>query len=73
MLEGMKAQITRLEQQRVRDQEEASRRERRLERDNATLISALARGIEHQEGLDRTTESDRVATSQQTGAPTGTD
>ncbi|KAL6133913.1 hypothetical protein ACLB2K_066146 [Fragaria x ananassa] len=61
MLEGMRAQITRLEQQRVKDQEEASGRERRLEKENAILMSTLARGIEHREALDRAAESNRAA------------
>ena len=44
-MEGMRAQIAQLERQRVRDQEEASGRERRLEKENAMLLSALSRGI----------------------------
>ncbi|KAL6208934.1 hypothetical protein ACLB2K_019877 [Fragaria x ananassa] len=56
----------------ARDRGEASARERRLEGDNAMLMGALARGVEHREALDRASELDREATSRQTGAPKGT-
>lgn len=44
-MEGMRAQIAQLERQRVRDQEEASGREHRLEEENVALLSALSQGI----------------------------
>ncbi|KAL6145660.1 hypothetical protein ACLB2K_056345 [Fragaria x ananassa] len=69
MLEDMRAQITQLEQQSAYDRVEASGRERRLEKDNATLMRALARGVEHREALDWAGELDRATTSQQTGTP----
>lgn len=60
MLEGMKVQITLLKQHRVQDQDEVTGREQRLESDNATLMSALARGIEQQEALKRATVSQQA-------------
>ncbi|KAL6211689.1 hypothetical protein ACLB2K_016912 [Fragaria x ananassa] len=67
-MEGIRAQITRLEQQMVRDQEEASGRELMVEKKNAILLSALSRGIGQREALDRAAELDRADTSRLTGA-----
>ena len=55
-----------------RDRGEASGRESRLERDNATLMRALARGVEDREVLDRAGELDRAAKARHTGALVGT-
>ena len=71
MLEDMRSQIARLEQRGAREREDASTRERRLERDNAILMGALERGIEHREVLDRASERDRAATSRLVGTPAG--
>ncbi|KAL6214576.1 hypothetical protein ACLB2K_014008 [Fragaria x ananassa] len=60
-MEGMRAQIARLEQQRVRDQEETSGRERMMEKENATLLRAMSRGIGQREALDRATDVDMAA------------
>lgn len=46
MIEGMRADSARLERERARDNEEAMARERRLERDNASLMTTLARRID---------------------------
>ncbi|KAL6179254.1 hypothetical protein ACLB2K_050770 [Fragaria x ananassa] len=62
-MEGIRAQIARLEQQRVKDQEKASGRERRPEKENTTLMSAMSRGKGQREALDRAAELDRVAKS----------
>ncbi|KAL6179453.1 hypothetical protein ACLB2K_050968 [Fragaria x ananassa] len=53
MIERMRADSARLGRQRVRDHEEAMARERRLERDNATLMNALARRIDQNQVIDK--------------------
>ncbi|KAL6176919.1 hypothetical protein ACLB2K_053551 [Fragaria x ananassa] len=62
MIEGMRADSAQLERERVRDHEEAMARERRLERDNATLMNALARRIDQNQVIDRA-----IATQQALG------
>lgn len=45
MVGVLKANIARLERERVRDHQEALARVRRLEQNNATIVSSLARRL----------------------------
>ncbi|KAL6178529.1 hypothetical protein ACLB2K_050047 [Fragaria x ananassa] len=55
MVERLRADVARMERERTRDRLEAATREKKLERDNATIMDALARRLESDEAIDRAT------------------
>lgn len=65
-MEGMRAEIIRLGIERERDSREAMARERRLERDNETILSALTRRVAHNRALERAATSRPVLENSET-------
>ncbi|KAL6211532.1 hypothetical protein ACLB2K_016756 [Fragaria x ananassa] len=53
MDERVRADVAHLEREKTKDHLEATTQEKRLERDNATIMSALARRLESNEEIER--------------------
>ncbi|KAL6141495.1 hypothetical protein ACLB2K_059783 [Fragaria x ananassa] len=53
MVERLRADMERIERERTRDRLDAAAREKKQERDNATIMGALSRRLERDEAIER--------------------
>ncbi|KAL6185347.1 hypothetical protein ACLB2K_041481 [Fragaria x ananassa] len=69
MVERLRADVARMERERMRDRLNAATREKKLEADNATIMSVLSRRLESDEAIERAANSVREAQGEGGGSP----